>query len=82
MKNTRRNTIIKSVKKQSLREKFQAARDESSVSYRGTKVKMRGDFSSEIMESRRNILKERRGKKVAVNNFEIHFQRIHLSKVK
>ena len=62
MKNTRRNTIIKSVKKQSLREKFQAARDESCVSYRGTKVKMRGDFSSEIMESRRNILKERKKK--------------------
>lgn len=84
MKNTRRSTIIKSEKKkkQSLREKFKAVRDKSCVLYRGTKVKMKVDFSSEIMESRRNILKERRGKKVAVNNFEIRFQRIHLSKVK
>lgn len=65
MKNTRRSTIIKSVKKkkkQSLREKFKAVRDKSCVLYRGTKVKMKVDFSSEVMESRRNILKERRGK--------------------
>lgn len=81
-KNTRRNIIIKSVKNQSLREKFKVVRDKSCVLYRGTKVEMIVDFSSEIMESRRNILKELRGKRVAVNNYEIHFQRIHLSKVK
>ena len=81
-KNTRRNIIIKSVKKQSLREKFKAVRGKSCVLYRGTKVETILDFSSEIMESRRNILKELREKKVAVNNFETHFQRTHLSKVK